>query len=50
MVFIHFDIMPVNYGAYCRIMSACLLLLLPSKLHQKLFNWILSAVLSYDRC
>ena len=24
MVFIHFDIMPANYGTYCRMMSACL--------------------------
>ena len=27
------DIMPVNCGTYCRLMSVCLLLLLPSKLH-----------------
>ena len=24
MVFIHFDIMPANYGTYCRVMSVCL--------------------------
>ena len=35
--------MLANYGTHCRIMSVCLLE--PSKLHLKLFNWIMSTVL-----
>ena len=45
MVFIHFDIMPANYGTCCRIMSVCPLLLLPSKMHYKLSIWKMNFVL-----
>lgn len=41
----HLNIMLVFYGIYCRIISVCLLLLVPSKLHLKLFNSIMNAVL-----
>ena len=44
MVFIHFDIMPANYGTYCRIMSVYPLLLLPSKMPYKLSIWKMNAV------
>ena len=44
MVFTHFDIMSANYGTYCRIMSLCPLLLLPSKMHYKLSIWKVGVV------